>query len=150
MPFPISTVFAHVILSDVIEHVEDDHTLVAQATACVEPGGILWLSTTANQFQLFPTSITRRAERSWGHVRKGYTPSQITSLIGPAFDCEVVEWPEVVLRHSYMLLWACSKRMPALACRLAALCFQWDCRLRHVQQQHGHIYAQAMRHRAEL
>lgn len=152
MPFQ-SVQFSHVLLSDVIEHVVDDGALVRGATACVQPGGLLWLSTTASQFQLFPASITRRAEQSWGHVRKGYTPAQLVALLGAAFDCTVVEWAELTLRHSYALLWACSRRMPALACRLAAGCFALDCRLEasgrltQTQHQQGHIYMQATRRR---
>jgi SAM-dependent methyltransferase len=137
--------FDYVVLSDVIEHVEDDAALLASVTRQVRPGGMLWLSTTASEFQLFPPQITARAERSWGHVRKGYQPAHLLALLGDDFDAELVEWPEIVFRHVYRLMWACSKRFPALACHIAALCFRLDCRMPHRQAHQGHIYVQAVR-----
>jgi SAM-dependent methyltransferase len=144
MPFRDAT-FALVVLSDVIEHVEDDMALVANATRRVKPGGIFWLSTTAVDFKLFPEQITARAERSWGHVRKGYTGSQLVHSIGDDFDCEVIEWPEVAFRHLYLLIWLCSKYFPALARRLASICFAIDTNLQNIQRRNGHIYIRATR-----
>ncbi len=146
MPFR-DAVFDFVIVSDVIEHVEDDRALLAQAMRYVRQNGTLWLSTTAAQFTLFPPQITPRAERSWGHVRKGYTPAQIERLIGDDFDCTLVEWPETIFRHLYLLLWLCAKRLPALARGLAQICFLLDQRWRLGQRQHGHLYLQAVRRR---
>ncbi len=75
LPFH-GAIFDHAVLSDVIEHVEDDEALVSSVTRHLKVGGTLWLSTTAREFTLVPRFITRRAERSWGHVRKGYTPER--------------------------------------------------------------------------
>jgi SAM-dependent methyltransferase len=138
--------FDYVILSDVIEHVEDDAALLASVARQVRPGGVLWLSTTASEFQLFPPQITARAERSWGHVRKGYQPARLLALLGDDFEAQLIEWPEMVFRHVYLLMWACSKRMPALACHIAALCFHLDRRMPRRQVRQGHIYVQAVRH----
>lgn len=139
--------FDHVLLSDVIEHVEDDEALVREASRAVKPGGTFWLSTTAADFQLFPSSITARAERGWGHVRKGYKPQRLRSLIGDHFDCEIVEWPELVFRRMYLLLWACSKISSKFACLLTTLCFRADRKLLGVERTKGHLYACAVRHR---
>lgn len=144
MPFREAT-FDLVVLSDVIEHVEDDRALVRNAIDRVGAGGTLWLSTTAARFALFPPQITGRAERSWGHVRKGYTPEQLGPLIDGDFDCELVEWPEIFFRHMYLLMWLCSRLLPALARAIASLCFFADYRLRHVQLGKGHLYLQALR-----
>lgn len=137
--------FDYVVLSDVIEHVEDDQALLASVTHHVKPGGILWLSTTASEFQLFPPQITARAERSWGHVRKGYHPDHLLTLLGDDFESRLVEWPEIVFRHVYLLMWVCSKRLPALACHMALLCFYLDCRMPRRELNQGHIYLQAVR-----
>jgi hypothetical protein len=94
---------------------------------------------------LFPPRITARAERSWGHVRKGYAPERLVALIGDGFDCQVVEWPEPVFRRAYLLLWICSKWAPALARLLAACCFLTDRRLRRQERRNGHIYIRATR-----
>jgi len=144
MPFR-DAVFDLVIVSDVIEHVEDDVALLAQATRHVRHGGTLWLSTTAAQFTLFPPQITPRAERSWGHVRKGYAPERLAGLIGDDFDYTLVEWPETSFRHVYVLLWLCAKWSPALAHALAYLCFLLDQRWRAGQHEQGHLYVQAVR-----
>jgi SAM-dependent methyltransferase len=144
LPFRDAT-FDLVLLSDVIEHVEDDLALVAAATEHVRPGGALWLSTTAAHFVLFPDRITARAERSWGHVRKGYTSEQLCQLVGDDFDCQLVVWPEVVFRHLYLAIWLCSKRLPGLARILASLCFLIDRKVRNIQQSHGHLYLRAVR-----
>jgi SAM-dependent methyltransferase len=145
MPFR-DAVFDLVIVSDVIEHVEDDVALLAQATRHVRHGGTLWLSTTAAQFTLFPPQITARAERSWGHVRKGYVPERLVRQIGDGFDCELVEWPETIFRHIYVLLWLCAKWSPTLARGMAYLCFLLDQRWRSSQRKQGHLYVQAVRH----
>jgi SAM-dependent methyltransferase len=139
--------FDLVVLSDVIEHVPADHALVAAATGYVRPGGLLWLSTTARDFQLFPPAITARAERSWGHVRKGYHPETLIEMVGPEFVCALVEWPEIALRHSYVLLWLCWQRWPALARALARRCFELDRALPGAQRERGHLYLQARRMR---
>ncbi|NJL33346.1 MAG: class I SAM-dependent methyltransferase [Chloroflexaceae bacterium] len=47
--------FDYVLLSDVIEHVPADRTLITEAAARVAPGGTLLLSTTAQNFRLFPS-----------------------------------------------------------------------------------------------
>lgn len=137
--------FDLVVLSDVIEHVPADHALVASATSYVKPGGLLWLSTTAHNFQLFPPAITARAERSWGHVRKGYHPATLVAMLGPEFRVNLIEWPELALRHSYLLLWLCWQRWPALARALAQRCFELDRALPAVQRERGHLYLQAQR-----
>lgn len=141
--------FDYVILSDVIEHVPDDTALIANATERVKPSGTLWLSTTASAFQLFPTFLTARAEQSWGHVRKGYTSERLTQLIGDEFECRVIVWPEIVFRHSYLIMRCCALFSQRLAGALATLCFIIDRRLRSAQLQQGHIYIQAVRHTGE-
>lgn len=147
MPFATAT-FDHVILSDVIEHVPDDACLLAQVTARVRPGGRLWLSTTASQFTLFPPPITARAERAWGHVRKGYTPDRLRALFPADFHLTLIEWHETTLRHTYLLPWAASKQFPALARTLAWLCFQADLRRGTPSTPYGHLYVEATRQQA--
>lgn len=147
MPFRAAT-FDMVVLSDVIEHVADDQALVANAAGRVGAGGVLWLSTTAARFQLFPPLATPRAERSWGHVRKGYTPERLRELVGADFECDLVEWPEMAFRFLYILMWLCSKRAPRLAHTLARLCFALDSRLRFAQFRRGHLYLHAVRRRS--
>lgn len=144
MPFGKAQ-FDHVILSDVIEHVLDDQGLIRNAADCVKPGGVLWVSTTAINFSLFPPQITGRAERSWGHVRKGYTSERLLELVGNNFNCTLIQWPECMFRSCYVYIWACSKYAPQLACQLASLCFLVDRQLKCSQNERGHLYVQAVR-----
>ena len=138
--------FDHVLLSDVIEHVEDDQMLLSTAIRQIKPQGTLWLSTTASKFKLFPRFITGRAERSWGHVRKGYTPEQLTSQLTDHFDYQIVIWPERAFRSCYILLWICSKWLPDVARLITRLCFEVDVRWPAVASEHGHLYLRAVRH----
>jgi SAM-dependent methyltransferase len=139
VPFENAT-FDHVLLSDVIEHVENDHALVREATRVVKQGGTLWLSTTATDFALFPAFITSRAERSWGHVRKGYDPKKLVALIGEDFNCHFVIWPEVVFRRLYLLTWLCASTLPWIAQRLVHFSFRLDRNLMDFEPHKGHIY----------
>jgi SAM-dependent methyltransferase len=139
------TTFDHVVLSDVIEHVPDDRSLVMAAAECVRPGGALWLSTTADGFTLFPAWVTERAERSWRHVRKGYSGNMLLQMVGNEFDSTLIAWPEVVFRHFYLVIWLCSKFSPPLARLLATLCFLLDKHFRTTQLRKGHLYLRAIR-----
>ncbi len=146
LPFR-NTAFDFVILSDVIEHVEQDQALIEQTARQVNVGGTLWISTTAANFKLFPAMITPRAERSWGHVRKGYTPEQLDQQIGADFECAIITWPEVIFRHLYLIIWIIAKIAPVWARSIAMLCFCIDLHLRDMQQTQGHLYIQAVRQR---
>lgn len=149
MPFG-DVVFDYVLLSDVIEHVPDDRALLTNALARVRPGGTLLLSTTASGFQLFPPQVTPRAERAWGHVRKGYTPERLADLIGPDFDAEIVVWPEPAFRTAYLLMWLFSKFAPQLSLLLAIGCFRIDSALRWLPSSRGHLFIRAVRRGAAV
>jgi SAM-dependent methyltransferase len=136
--------FGDVWLFDVLEHVADDQQLIREALRMLIPGGDLWLSTTADCFWILPGGrLQGRLERSWGHVRRGYTRDRLLALIDPGVRCEIFDWPEVTFRYNYLLMWLCARGSPAFARMLANLCYQVDSKLQLRESSRGHLYLHA-------
>lgn len=81
--------FDAVTMFDLIEHVPDDQKAIAEARRVLKPGGYLLLSTPNENWRFpyygFMKSICpdeSEVMAEWGHVRRGYTLSQLESLIG--------------------------------------------------------------------
>ncbi len=91
LPFP-DTSFDVVTLFDVLEHIPDDRRAAAEAARVTRPGGHVLISTPASDWHypyyspmqpLCPPESELMTE--WGHVRRGYSPADLTVLFdGPA------------------------------------------------------------------
>jgi SAM-dependent methyltransferase len=132
--------FGQVFAFDVIEHVDDDKALLTEAMRLLLPGGTLWLSTTAQNFAVFPGGrIQARLERSWRHVRRGYSAQMIKSLLPPGCTVDIWWWNEPAFRTLYVLLVALWQKSPRLAQSLVRRLVMIDARAR--QGQSGHLFA---------
>jgi SAM-dependent methyltransferase len=141
LPFP-AAVFGHVWVFDVIEHVPDDRGLLAEGLRVLRPGGCLWLSTTAAGYRLWPGgAVQRRLERSWGHVRRGYSGGDLRALVPAHVQVQIIEWNEPLLRALYVPLKSVQMLPggPALLQRLIPLLYAVDARLSRGQR--GHLFA---------
>ena len=115
----------------------------------VAPGGFLWISTPALHYSVGPEAVTRRFERAWGHVRKGYHPDTLAGMIGPEFIVRTIIWPEPLIRSMQLPLWGLSRLNMPLVRRIAQYCFDYDRRMfasgRAAMALNGHIYLSARR-----
>lgn len=141
--------FEFVLLNDVIEHVPDDRNALRDAAEAVAPGGYLWVSTTGLNYSVGPEAITRRFERAWGHVRRGYRPDTLEQAIGPNLKIRTVLWPEPMVRLLQTPLWVLSRIAMPAARWIARACFGYDRRVylsgRSANSLKGHIYISARR-----
>jgi SAM-dependent methyltransferase len=88
LPFPDSS-FDAVTMFDVLEHIPDDQTAMAEALRVLKPGGYLLVSTPNSSIWRFPHYRLLRpicpAEAlimaEWGHVRRGYTLAGLEKLL---------------------------------------------------------------------
>ena len=92
---------------DVLEHIPDDRRAVEEALRVLAPGGSL-LVTSPNESWRFPYHAPLRAicppdtevMAEWGHVRRGYTTSQLEDLVGrPVTRWATFIGPVTVLAH---------------------------------------------------
>jgi SAM-dependent methyltransferase len=73
-----------VLLLDVLEHVEDDVSLLASAGRAIRPGGRVVVSTPTPEY---PRFFGREFHEAVGHVRDGYTLEQMKQMLDDAgFD----------------------------------------------------------------
>ncbi len=139
LPFTDAS-FGHVFAFDVIEHVENDKGLLSEAVRTLSPGGKLWSSTTAQNFGVFPGGkIQTRLEKSWGHVRRGYSKEILESLLPTGVTIDVWWWNEPALRMFYVPLVILGKRSPRVAQNLTRRLVIVDAHAR--QGQSGHLFA---------
>jgi len=73
--------FDQVFLVDVIEHVQDDNRVLAEAGRILREGGKLEISTPT---PLYPSVFGRAFHKGIGHVRDGYTLDELTERLRAA------------------------------------------------------------------
>lgn len=87
LPFE-DAAFDAVTMFDVLEHIPDDRKAIAEALRVLKPNGFLLIST-PNEHWKFPYYHSMKSicpdeadvMAEWGHVRRGYTLSQLQELI---------------------------------------------------------------------
>lgn len=106
LPFPADS-FDGVVLGEVLEHVEDDRTALAEAARVLRPGGIVAVSVPRN-----PAWFSR-SDHWAGHVRR-YTHDELEDRVtGAGFDileCKAWGFPISALYHRTVFEWIVSRR----------------------------------------
>lgn len=141
LPF-VDGSFECVLAFDVIEHALDDRAFVASVTRVLAQSGQLWLSTPTDTPRIFPSWLTRRAMKGWGHERVGYNVDDLVSRFPPGFHVEATLWNAASFRFLFVLLRLLRILSPALARGGARLCFALD---RHLPQGHDYMVLRAVR-----
>jgi SAM-dependent methyltransferase len=89
LPFPDAS-FDRVAVVDMLEHVPDDDAFAHELARVTRPGGRLVINTP----HLKRTSLRRlrhalgQTDEKHGHLRPGYTPQRLRTLLAPAFVVE--------------------------------------------------------------
>ncbi len=106
LAFP-SASFDAVTMFDVIEHVPDDKKAMSEVLRVLKPGGYVLVSVPNENWRfpyygfmknMCPTEAEKFAE--WGHVRRGYSLEQLSSLIAiPRQSAATFISPLTVLCH---------------------------------------------------
>ena len=125
---------------DIIEHIAADTQVLTEAARVLKPGGTLWLSTTCADYYIFPGGpVQRRLEHSWGHVRRGYTRTELGQKLPANLKGDLLPWNETAFRYLYVPL----KGLHAVSMRLARLLmetmYRWD--NQHQHGERGHWFA---------
>jgi GT2 family glycosyltransferase/SAM-dependent methyltransferase len=90
LPFPDAS-FDIVTFFDVLEHIPDDARAAAEALRVLRPGGFVLVTTPSHlwRFPYYPAlaricPTDQDMIQEWGHVRRGYSPSDLVTLFGRA------------------------------------------------------------------
>jgi SAM-dependent methyltransferase len=141
----VSDRFDCVLAFDILEHLADDASAMREMLRVLAPHGTLWFSVPAREFRLVPGFLTPRANRAFGHERNGYLPDEVAALIGDAgpWSVELCHWNEPAFRLAFVPLHFVQLVWPALAGRLAGLCYRLD--RRFPVGERGHILGSVRR-----
>jgi SAM-dependent methyltransferase len=142
LPFPDGS-FDNVFAFDVIEHIEDDDTFLQSLVRVLAKRGHLWLSTPCASSTIFPSWLTAKAARAWGHVRNGYDVTELVGRFPQGLQVKAVLWDAQSFRLFYVLLRLISSLSPTLARWAAHACFWIDKRL--VRGKTGYIFLEVTR-----
>lgn len=123
----VDGVFDCILAFDILEHVERDRQMMHDMLRVLAPEGTIYFSTPTLRSIIVPWFIAPYANRSFGHVRNGYTPEQIQALLPNPQDWTVewFYWNEPVFRTLFMLLYLL-KPVPAVTSLLAKICYKLD------------------------
>jgi SAM-dependent methyltransferase len=133
--------FDCILCFDVLEHIEDHRAVMREMLGALAPHGTLWISTPARGYRMYPATLTPYTNRIFGHVRNGYSASDLQSLIpgqgGWAFD--YFYWNEPLLRLGFAPMHLLHRVAPDAAAYVTRALFQLD--RRFANGQHGHLFA---------
>lgn len=120
--------FDGILAFDILEHVVHDRAVMREMLRVLSPHGILWFSTPARETTIFPWFLLPYANRSFGHVRNGYTPEQLAALLPDPnqWEITVYYWNEPMFRRGLVFLHLLDRIVPSVAAILTWLCFQLD------------------------
>ena len=132
--------FDQVMAFDIIEHISADDQVLTEIARVLKPGGTLWLSTTFAEYYIFPGGpVQRRLERSWGHVRRGYTQSELERQLPSELTGTLLPWNEPAFRYLYVPLKGLHALSAPLARILMEAMYRWDAH--RPRGQRGHWFA---------
>jgi len=114
------------------------------------PSGTLWFSTPTQNTQMIPAFFTPYTNRSFGHVRNGYTIEQIKNLL-PASNQWLIThffWNEPLFRLAFVPLHFLNLALPKVAAYLTKECYLLD---RYFSQgKNGHLFGTIRRDIAQI
>ena len=148
MPFDDNSI-GDIFAFDIIEHIVDEHGFLNNVLRILQPGGTLWLSTTADGFFIFPGgNVQRRLEKSWGHVRTGYAQEGLLSILRPFISRNEVQvdfflWNEPFFRMFYLPLKLIYAFSPELAFGLIRRLVHIDSR--YAVGRSGHLFMRVVK-----
>lgn len=146
LPFADSA-FGYVFAFDVLEHVCDDRTLLADVERVLRPGGVMWLSTPASHFVVFPGgALQKRLHRGWGHVRRGYSADGLAARLPGSMEAAFFHWNEPFYRLLYMPLKALDRVFSTWSPRFVRWLAAVDAHFR--EGESGHLFAQVVKSRS--
>lgn len=139
LPFVVNS-FEQVMAFDIIEHIEQDAQVLREIARVLKPGGTFWFSTPCADFYLFPGGrLQHRFERAWGHVRRGYTLSELERKLPACLVGEFLTWNEPAFRFLYILIKVMHGPSLLTSRRFMEWAYAWDAR--HAQGERGHWFA---------
>lgn len=134
----------NILAFDVIEHVHDNRAWLSGMVHTLRPGVTLWLSTTAHRAFVFPGGrIQARLEKSWGHVRRGYTEEMLRQRLPNNVEMHITWWNEPAMRIVYVLLVFLNRKAPRLAQSFVRQLVAWNARAANGQA--GHLFARVIK-----
>lgn len=141
--------FDCILAFDVLEHIVQDRVVMCEMLRVLAPGGTLWFSTPARETIIFPWFLLPYTNRSFGHVRNGYTPEQLAALLPDAttWEMQVFFWNEPLLRAGFVALHLFNRLYYPAAVWLTRFCYCVD--RRFSQGQRGHLFG-TIRHRKTI
>jgi SAM-dependent methyltransferase len=146
LPFASGS-FDAVLAFDILEHVADDRALLDSVWRVLGQDGVLWLTTPSEQFRLSPRWMGQWLQARWGHLRVGYSPSQIRQRLPAGLNATVLEWNEPLFRFLWAPLRVLWWLVPPLARSLVSWVAREDGRRRAGME--GHYVVRVCRTPAE-
>lgn len=145
-----SETFDAVLAFDILEHIEQDRRVMHELLRVLAPHGTLWFSTPALRSEIWPWFVQPYANRSFGHVRNGYTPEQMRALLPDpdAWQLDLTVWNEPALRAGFLVMDAWYRVFPPVAERLAQLSFELDSKMPNGDR--GHLFGRITRKASPL
>ncbi len=132
--------FDCVLAFDVLEHIEDDRSVMREMLRVLSPHGTLWFSTPARDTIFWPRLMHPYANRVFGHVRNGYTVDQLISLIPDKenWHIDMFFWNEPLLRTTFGALHVLDRLIPLVADVCTRQCYRFD--QQYADGERGHIF----------
>ena len=107
--------FDQVFAFDVIEHIDDDDHFLKELQRVTKADGQIIISTPHKHITIFPSFLTGRVSRAWGHHRlRGYLESEIRQIMPKNSAAKFLYQREPFFRVSYLLLrllWRFNQRL---------------------------------------
>lgn len=142
----LSGSFDTILAFDVLEHIDNDRAVMSEMLRILAPGGRIWFSTPAIKSAIFPAFLQPYANRSFGHVRNGYTLEAMRDLLpADGYRLDAWYWSEPALRAGFVPMHALWLVAPALSHAAMRLAHRLDGRARPGLR--GHIFGTITRER---